>query len=54
MYHFKVGNMKKAQTVAYDALDIWAAAVYAQRINGGYIKEDLWKMMLRLSPCLMI
>ena len=44
MYHFKVGNMKKAQTVAYDALDIWAAAVYAQRINGGYIKEDLWSL----------
>ena len=36
--------MKKAQTVAYDALDIWAAAVYAQRINGGYIKEDLWSL----------
>jgi len=41
MYHFKVSNMKKADPVAYDAYDIWAAAVYAQRVNGSYIKEDL-------------
>ena len=44
MYHFKVGNMKKADPVAYDAIDIWAAAVYAQRVNGAYIKEDLWSI----------
>ena len=44
MYHFKVGNMKKAQAVAYDAESIWGAAVYATRINNGYNKEDLWSL----------
>jgi hypothetical protein len=44
MYSFKVSKMKKAETVAFDSADIWAAAVYAQRINGGYNKEDLWSM----------
>ena len=32
--------MKKVETVAFDSADIWAAAVYAQRINKGYFKED--------------
>lgn len=41
MYSFKVSkNMKKVETVAFDSADIWAAAVYAQRINKGYFKED--------------
>ena len=40
MYSFKVGKMKNIQTVAYSAEDIWAAAVYAQRINKGYYKDD--------------
>ena len=44
MYHFKVGNMKKAEAVAYDAESIWGAAVYATRVNNGYNKEDLWSM----------
>ena len=44
MYHFKVSNMKKIDPVAYDATDIWGAAVYAQRINGRYNKEDLWSI----------
>ncbi len=44
MYHFKVGNMKKAQAVAYAAESIWGAAVYATRINNGYNKEDLWSL----------
>ena len=40
MYSFKVGNMKNVQKVVHSAYDIWAAAVYAQRINKGYFKED--------------
>ena len=42
MYSFKVGKMKNVQKVVYSACDIWAAAVYAQRINGGYHKHDLF------------
>lgn len=41
MYGFKMSKKKTVEAVAYDAYDIWAAAVYAQRINGAYIKEDL-------------
>ena len=44
MYGFKVSKKKTVETVAHDALDIWAAAVYAQRVNGSYIKEDLWSL----------
>jgi hypothetical protein len=44
MYSFKVSKKKTVETVAHDALDIWAAAVYAQRVNGSYIKEDLWSL----------
>ena len=44
MYGFKVSKKKTIETVAHDALDIWAAAVYAQRVNGAYIKEDLWSL----------
>ena len=44
MYGFKVSKKKIIETVAHDALDIWAAAVYAQRVNGSYIKEDLWSL----------
>tara|TARA_R110002124_G_scaffold6395_1_gene38604 strand:+ start:44 stop:727 length:684 start_codon:yes stop_codon:yes gene_type:complete len=44
MYGFKVSKKKTIETVAHDALDIWAAAVYAQRVNGSYIKEDLWSL----------
>ena len=44
MYGFKVSKKKTVETVAHDALDIWAAAVYAQRVNGAYIKEDLWSL----------
>ena len=44
MYSFKVSKKKTVETVAHDALDIWAAAVYAQRVNGAYIKEDLWSL----------
>lgn len=41
MYSFKVAkNMKKVDPFAYDAGDVWAAAVYAQRINGAYLKEN--------------
>jgi hypothetical protein len=40
MYSFKVSKMKNVETVAHSAYDIWAAAVYAQRINKGYYKED--------------
>ena len=40
MYSFKVGKKKIVETVAYSAYDIWAAAVYAQRINGVYLKQD--------------
>jgi hypothetical protein len=40
MYSFKVGKMKDVQKVVHTAYDIWAAAVYAQRINKGYYKED--------------
>ena len=40
MYSFKVGKMKDIQTVVHSAYDIWAAAVCAQRINKGYLKED--------------
>jgi hypothetical protein len=40
MYSFKVGKMKNIQTVVYSAEDIWAAAVYAQKINKIYNKED--------------
>ena len=40
MYSFKVGKMKDVQKVVHSAYDIWAAAVYAQRINKGYYKED--------------
>ena len=40
MYSFKVSKMKNVQTVVHNADDIWAAAVYAQRINKGYFKED--------------
>ena len=40
MYSFKVGKMKNVQKVVHSAYDIWAAAVYAQRINKGYFKED--------------
>ena len=32
--------MKDVQKVVHSAYDIWAAAVYAQRINKGYYKED--------------
>ena len=41
MYGFKMSKKNTVEAVAYDAYDIWAAAVYAQRINGAYIKEDL-------------
>ena len=41
MYQFKVANMKQTQTVTESANTIWAAAVYAQRINGVYLKQDL-------------
>jgi len=44
MYGFKVSKKKTVETVSHDALDIWAAAVYAQRVNGSYIKEDLWSL----------
>ena len=40
MYSFKVGKMKDVQKVVHSAYDIWAAAVYAQRINKGYYKDD--------------
>jgi hypothetical protein len=40
MYSFKVSKMKNVQEVVHSADDIWAAAVYAQRINKGYYKED--------------
>ena len=40
MYSFKVSKMKNIQEVVHTADDIWAAAVYAQRINKGYYKED--------------
>jgi hypothetical protein len=40
MYSFKVGKMKDVKKVVHTAYDIWAAAVYAQRINKGYYKED--------------
>ena len=40
MYSFKVGKMKDVQKVVHSAYDIWAAAVYAHRINKGYYKED--------------
>lgn len=33
--------MKQKQTVTESANTIWAAAVYAQRINGVYLKQDL-------------
>ena len=32
--------MKKVDVFAYDACDVWAAAVYAQRINGAYLKQN--------------
>ncbi len=32
--------MKNVQKVVHSAYDVWAAAVYAQRINKGYYKED--------------
>jgi len=32
--------MKDVQKIVHTAYDIWAAAVYAQRINKGYYKED--------------
>ena len=32
--------MKNVEKVVHSAYDIWAAAVYAQRINKGYYKED--------------
>ena len=41
MQQFKVANMKQKQTVTESANTIWAAAVYAQRINGVYLKQDL-------------
>ena len=40
MYSFKVSKMKNVQKVVHSAYDVWAAAVYAQRINKGYYKED--------------
>ena len=40
MYSFKLSKKKTVETVAYSAYDIWAAAVYAQRINGAYLKQD--------------
>ena len=44
MYGFKMSKKKTVEAVAYDAYDIWAAAVYANRVNNGYNKEDLWSM----------
>ena len=44
MYGFKMSKKKTVEAVAYDAYDIWAAAVYANRANNGYNKEDLWSM----------
>jgi len=35
-----MSKKKTVEAVAYDAYDIWAAAVCAQRINKGYYKED--------------
>ena len=32
--------MKNVEKVVHSAYDVWAAAVYAQRINKGYYKED--------------
>ena len=40
MYSFKVSKMKNVEKVVHSAYDVWAAAVYAQRINKGYYKED--------------
>ncbi len=34
--------MKNVQKVVHSAYDIWAAAVYAQRVNGAYLKHDLF------------
>ena len=34
-----MSKKKTVEAVAYDAYDIWAAAVYAQRINGAITKK---------------